>query len=114
MKAIINTYLKSELAIYDGRTFDIVGHCNGHLEIEIEGIINDFELKEVLIVDIENELRHAAIRNEKTFCDYWYSILTKYVKENTIKFKLREVSGVKSDIPEIESTFDEIEDEHIL
>lgn len=106
MKAIINTWSKSELSIYNGRTFDVVGHCNGHLEIEMDGIINDFELDEILIVEIETELRHAALRNEKTFCDYWYQILRRYVKENTIKFEIAEISAKKASVSEIDANFE--------
>ena len=85
MKCIINAYQKNELSGLNGLTFNVVGHCNGFLEVDTGDIIVDFELSEVLIVDIETEIRHAIFRDNKTFCDYWYRILKLYCKENKIK-----------------------------
>lgn len=114
MKAIINTFAKSDLAQFNGLTFDVVGHCKKHLEIEIGEFIFDIGVKEVIIIDIVNELRHASIRQEKTFCDYWYEMLRYYVKENKILLKLKEIPGTKFETVESDEIFSEIADEHII
>jgi hypothetical protein len=87
MKAIINCFVKNDLSIYNGLTFDIVGHCNGCIEVDINGIINDMQLDEIMIVDIQREINHSIIRYDRMFFDYWYDILKQYCKVNKIKIK---------------------------
>jgi len=87
MRAVINTFAKEENAIYNGLTFPVVGHCNGHLEINIDGLICDFELTHVSIVDIQTEFFHAHLRAEKMGFDYWYNLLVSYIKANKIKIQ---------------------------
>lgn len=108
MKAIINTWAKDPKSIYNGRTFDVVSHYHGFFKVEIEGEIYTFDSGEILIVDIDNEIRHAAIRDEKTFCDYWFKMISKYVKENTIKLKIKETAQKET---KIDSTFEQAPDD---
>lgn len=84
MQAILNTFMKSELSPFNGLTFDIVGHSKGKFIVDICGINYLLPGKEILIVNIERELTQAKIRDDTTFCDYWYKILSNYCKDNKI------------------------------
>jgi len=118
MKAIVNTFSKSDFAVFNGKTYDVVEHQKGFAFLEIEGTLYPFGVTHILIIDIENEMRHAAIRNDKTFCDYWYQFLCNYVKKNTISLKIKEVSAEIAEMQESEFESElkitEIADELIL
>ena len=109
MRVIFNCFMKSELSYLNGLTFDCIGHNNGMLQIDVEDTIYEVDLDEIIIVDIQKELKNAAIRHDKTFCDYWYAILTIYLKVNKIKVVISELPTEIADRTEnILSTFDEI------
>ena len=114
MKAIINTYAKSQISHLNGLTFDVVGHCQNEFNVEVDKVIHGISIKEVIIVDIVNEFRHAQIRFDALGFDYWFQFLRNYIKENKIKFSLTEISKVKYVEPIIEDTFVEINDSEIL
>lgn len=97
MKAVINCFAKNDISIYNGLTFDIVGHCKGHIEVDILGIIYDIELDELLIVDIQTEIKHAIIRYDAMFFDYWYDILKQYCKVNKIRLSPNKLPTEKAE-----------------
>jgi hypothetical protein len=101
MKAVINCFVKNDLSIYNGLTFDVVGHCNGCIEVDINGIINDMQLTEIIIVDITKEITHSIIRHDKMFFDYWYDILKMYCKVNKIKIKPEKLPTEKAERMEV-------------
>ena len=107
MKAIINTFERNALSVNNGLTFPIVGHCNGHIEIEIDGFIVDLELSEILIVDIQTEIRHAVHRMNAIGFDYWHDILIKYTKRNKINIDRKEPQLPKAEKLADSYTFDE-------
>jgi hypothetical protein len=57
MKAIINVNKKSAYRDFNGRTFDVVNIHFKTVSLDITGTITDFTHKEVLIVDIDDELQ---------------------------------------------------------
>ncbi len=90
MKAIIKVNKNSSYANLNGLTFDvnmIVGRKL--LNISTDGLTTaDFSIKEVMIVDIQNELQHAfdnnnfhgGFRNSDTL-----AFLQNYISENNIQ-----------------------------
>ena len=90
MKAIFNTFLKSDLSHLNGLTFTCVGHNNGLLQMAVDDVIYEVAMDEVIIVDIVSEMSASAIRHDKTFCDYWYAVLRQYIKVNKIRMSIDE------------------------
>lgn len=59
MKAII-TLRTGAFANLFGLTFDVVDiHVDGRISLNVKGNTTDFSFKEVLILDLQNEIQHA-------------------------------------------------------
>jgi hypothetical protein len=58
MKAIINVPKGSSYANRNGLTFDVFEILSKVVVLDIEGITTDFSFKEVLIVDIQEEVKN--------------------------------------------------------
>ena len=91
MKAIINTFERSEYAHLNGLTFDIVGHENWFFLILVEGEIIKLYFNEILICDIQCVFFETNLRAEKLGFDYWEAIIKKYIRRNKIKIDRKEL-----------------------
>ena len=83
MKAILNVSKFNQYSKYNGLTFDVVELLRSMVALNIEGRTTDFTFKEVIIVDIKNELSKAFNGGEKTLQDFLR--LRDYAVENKIK-----------------------------
>jgi hypothetical protein len=93
MRAIVKVNKESHYAKYNGLTFYVKEVLNQQVallipSIELErDVVTDFGFKEVIIVDINNELQ-IAYDNINWGCDkYTFSNLKTYCVANNIKYK---------------------------
>lgn len=83
MKAILKVHKDNQYSKYNGLTFEITNVTHNGVDLDINNVDTFFTFKEILIVNIQNELvkeckKHAIGEQNHT------SKLERYIQENEI------------------------------
>lgn len=88
MKAIVNVKKSNQYSKFNFKTFEVVEVLSNLIALNLNGVTTDFSHKEVIIVDIENEMQIAYDNYNWGTNIYVFHNLRSYCDKNKIDVKL--------------------------